>query len=71
MVANHRVRAAILLGLPAAAAVRGMALSLAHLSPQWIPYYLVFAVYNYRAMARELIGHLSRARRRRSPGASA
>ncbi len=71
MVANHGVRATILLGLPAAAAVRGMVLSLARLSPQWIPYYLVFAVYNYLAMARELIGHLSRARRRRSRGASA
>jgi glycosyltransferase involved in cell wall biosynthesis len=70
MVANHGIRATILLGLPAAGAVRGMVLSLARLSPQWIPYYLVFALYNYLAMGRELIGHLSRARRRRSPGAS-
>jgi len=71
MVANHGVRATILLGLPAAAAVRGMVLSLVRLSPQWIPYYLVFAVYNYLAMGRELVGHLSRARRRRSAGALA
>ncbi|HWU06318.1 MAG TPA: glycosyltransferase [Streptomyces sp.] len=71
MVANHGVRATILLGLPAAAAVRGVVLSLARLSPQWIPYYLVFALYNYLAMGRELIGHLRRARRKRSPRASA
>ncbi|SFP13124.1 Glycosyl transferase family 2 [Geodermatophilus dictyosporus] len=71
MVVNHGVRAAVLLGLPAAAAVRGIVLSLVRLSPQWIPYYLVFAVYNYLAMGRELLGHLGRARRRPSPGASA
>jgi glycosyltransferase involved in cell wall biosynthesis len=71
MVANHGVRATILLGLPAAAAVRGMVLSLVRLHPQWVPYYLVFAVYNYLAMGRELVGHLSRARQRRSAGTSA
>jgi glycosyltransferase involved in cell wall biosynthesis len=71
MVANHGVRATILLGLPAAAAVRGMVLSLVRLHPQWVPYYLVFAVYNYLAMGLELVGHLSRARQRRSAGTSA
>ncbi len=71
MVTNHGIRAKILLGLPAAAAVRGIVLSLVQLRPRWIPYYLVFAVYNYLAMGRELAGHLSRSRRTKSPSTSA
>jgi hypothetical protein len=36
--------------LPAAAALRGIALSLARREPQWVPYYGLFAVYNYAGM---------------------
>ena len=65
MVSNHGPRAMVLLGLPAAGAVRGIALSLARLQPRWIPYYLVYAVYNYLAMASELAGQAKRFRRAR------
>lgn len=63
MVAAHGPRAAILLGLPAAAAARGIVLSLARLQPRWILYYVAYAVYNYAAIARELAGRLRRVRR--------
>ena len=49
-------RALVLLALPAAAAMRGIALSVARGEPEWIPYYLAFGAYNYRAMAAELLG---------------
>jgi hypothetical protein len=45
--------------------VRGIALSLVRLQPRWIPYYLVYAVYNYLAMASELAGQAKRFRRAR------
>src|SRR5204862_3420744 len=54
MVRKHGWRGAPLLALPAAAAVRGIYLSLARLQPQWIPYYVCFAVFNYLAMVSEL-----------------
>jgi glycosyltransferase involved in cell wall biosynthesis len=54
MVGKHGWRAAPLLALPAAAAVRGIYLSLARLRPQWIPYYVCFALFNYLAMVSEL-----------------
>jgi glycosyltransferase involved in cell wall biosynthesis len=38
--------------LPAAAALRGIALSVVRLEPQWVPYYGLFAVYNYAGMSR-------------------
>lgn len=66
MVSNHGVRAKVLLGLPAAAAVRGIVLSLARLQPQWVPYYLVYAVYNYLAITRELAGQAKNSRRART-----
>ena len=50
MVRKHRLRGARLLALPAAAAVRGIVLSVARLQPQWLPYYVCFAVGNYIAM---------------------
>jgi glycosyltransferase involved in cell wall biosynthesis len=50
MVAKHGWRGARLLALPAAAAARGVGLSLLRLQPQWVPYYLCFAVGNYAAM---------------------
>jgi hypothetical protein len=64
MISAHGRRALRLLVLPAAAAVRGIALSVARRQPQWIPYYLVFAVYNYLAMGRELALRAGRRRRR-------
>ena len=54
MVRKHGWRGAALLALPGAAAVRGIGLSLAKLRPQWIPYYVCFAVFNYLAMLAEL-----------------
>jgi glycosyltransferase involved in cell wall biosynthesis len=62
MVVNHGAR--LLVALPAAAAVRGILLSLVRLQPQWIPYYLVYATYNYLAMGREVLGALRRRPRR-------
>jgi glycosyltransferase involved in cell wall biosynthesis len=62
MVSNHGVRAKLLLGLPAAAAVRGMTLSLFRGEPKWVPYFVIYALYNYVAIARELLGQARRAR---------
>jgi glycosyltransferase involved in cell wall biosynthesis len=50
MVRKHGWRGARLLALPAAAAVRGIVLNLARLQPQWVPYYVCFALGNYLAM---------------------
>jgi O-antigen/teichoic acid export membrane protein/glycosyltransferase involved in cell wall biosynthesis len=61
MVRKHGWRGAPLLALPAAAAVRGICLSLAKLRPQWIPYYVCFAILNYLAMASELAHVVPRA----------
>ena len=54
MVRKHGWRGIPLLALPAAAGVRGLALSVIRLQPQWIPYYVVFTGLNYAAMLREL-----------------
>ena len=64
MVVNHR--AWMLLALPAAAAARGILLSLVRLQPRWVPYYLAYAAYNYLSMGQELL-----ATRRRRPRRSA
>jgi len=48
-------RSAALLGLPAAAAIRGIALSVLHGSPRWIPYYVAFAVGNFRGIGAALV----------------
>jgi len=56
MVRKHGWRGARLLALPAAAAVRGVLLSLARLQPQWLPHYVCFAVGNYLAMIDTLAG---------------
>jgi O-antigen/teichoic acid export membrane protein len=61
MICKHGWRGAPLLALPAAAAVRGIMLSLARLRPQWIPYYVCFALFNYLAMVSELTGPVPRA----------
>jgi glycosyltransferase involved in cell wall biosynthesis len=50
MVRKHGLRAAWLFGLPLAATVRGILLSLARLQPRWIPYYLAYMVFNYVGM---------------------
>jgi glycosyltransferase involved in cell wall biosynthesis len=65
MVGNHGVRATVLLALPAAASIRGILLSLARREPQWVPYYVVYAVYNYLAIGSELAGQATRWRRAR------
>lgn len=54
MVRRYGLRGTLLLALPAAAAVRGLMLSLVRLRPQWIPYYLCFGFFNYAAMGAEL-----------------
>jgi glycosyltransferase involved in cell wall biosynthesis/O-antigen/teichoic acid export membrane protein len=54
MIRTHGWRGALLLAQPGAAAVRGLVLSLVRLRPQWIPYYLCFAFFNYLAMITEL-----------------
>jgi glycosyltransferase involved in cell wall biosynthesis/O-antigen/teichoic acid export membrane protein len=61
MVRKHGWRSVPLLALPAAAAVRGICLCLAKLRPQWIPYYVCFAIFNYLAMASELAHAVPRA----------
>ena len=50
MVRQQRLRGVGLALLPAAAAVRGIALSLRRGKPQFVPYYLAFALYNYLGM---------------------
>ena len=44
MVVKHGWRAVVLLGIPAAGAVRGIGLSLLHRQPRWIPYFLTYGV---------------------------
>lgn len=54
MVRAHGPRAKLLAGMPLAAGVRGVALSLIRLEPQWIPYFVCFVAYNYDALITEL-----------------
>lgn len=54
MLVKHRIRGAWLLALPLAAALRGIALSLARRQPRWIPYYVCFAAFNYVGLVKEL-----------------
>lgn len=62
MAIKHGWRAAPLLALPAAAAVRGTALSLARGRPQWVPYYVTFLALNWFAMGRHLLSRVLRRR---------
>lgn len=55
MVAKHRARGVWLAAMPAAAAARGMALSLVRRQPGWLPYYLGFAAFNYVGMVGGLV----------------
>jgi glycosyltransferase involved in cell wall biosynthesis len=50
MLIKHRWRVAWLAWLPGAASARGIALSLIRRQPGWIPYYVLFLVYNYIGM---------------------
>ncbi len=61
MVVKHGARGAPLLGLPLAAAVRGIGLSLLRRQPKWIRYYSYYMVFNYVGIAAEL-GELWRRR---------
>ena len=54
MVAKHPVRGARLLALPLAAAGRGSLLALLRREPRWLPYYALFAAYNYVGMGSEI-----------------
>jgi hypothetical protein len=54
MVRKHGWRGARLALLPAAAAVRGSALSLAKGQPRWLRYYAAFCWCNYVGLARGL-----------------
>jgi glycosyltransferase involved in cell wall biosynthesis len=54
MLGKHGWRAAPLLGLPLAASLRGIALSVVRGEPAWIPYYLCFLVFNYCGLLGEL-----------------
>jgi glycosyltransferase involved in cell wall biosynthesis len=60
MAAKHGWRAAPLLGLPFAAAARGVALSVVKGEPQWIPYYATFMAGNWVGMTRQLIREATR-----------
>jgi glycosyltransferase involved in cell wall biosynthesis len=52
MVRKHGLRGAWLLALPVLAAVRGIVLSLTRWrAPRWIPYFLLYCLYNYVGMA--------------------
>jgi glycosyltransferase involved in cell wall biosynthesis len=53
MALNHRGGSLLLL-MPLADAVRGVALTTLRLEPQYIPYYLVHAVFNYSSIASTL-----------------
>ncbi|MCA1710222.1 MAG: glycosyltransferase [Actinobacteria bacterium] len=50
MVRQQRLRGARLAVLPAAAAARGIVLCVVRGKPQFVPYYLCFALYNYLGM---------------------
>ena len=55
MLDGHGQKSKVLLGLPLAAGLRGIAVSLLRLQPRWIPYFGMFMVFNYVAIATELI----------------
>jgi len=55
MVVKYRLRALPILGIPAMGAARGIALSLSRGEARWLPYFLSYAVFNYLAMASQLL----------------
>lgn len=54
MVAKHRWNGLRLAALPAAAAVRGILVSLGRREPRWIGYYAAYCLFNYVGMAQGL-----------------
>lgn len=62
MVRKHGWRAVMLLGIPAAGAVRGIGISLLHRQPRWIPYFITYGLLNYTAAAGILFGEIGRLR---------
>jgi hypothetical protein len=55
MMTSHGLRSVWFLALPFMAGVRGVALSVARLQPQWIPYYVCYCVFNYVGISRQLV----------------
>ncbi|NND02051.1 MAG: glycosyltransferase [Acidimicrobiia bacterium] len=55
MVRAHGLRAGLLPLVPAAAALRGIGLSLLRRQPRWIKYYAVFAALNYKGILQGLL----------------
>jgi glycosyltransferase involved in cell wall biosynthesis len=64
MVSAHGIRAKLLLGLPLAAGLRGVLLSLARRQPRWVPYFACFVVFNYVGLFSELAKRSAQAPRR-------
>lgn len=58
MVLKYGWRAVHLPAIPAAAATRGIFLSLARRQPRWAPYYLSYAILNYTAMLGTFARHV-------------
>lgn len=58
MVLKYGWRAGMLMGIPAAGAVRGILLSLARRQPRWLPYYVTYAILNYTAMLGTFVDRL-------------
>jgi glycosyltransferase involved in cell wall biosynthesis len=52
MVAKHRWRGGWLVAMPLLAGVRGILLTVLRRRPRWVPYYLLYAAYNYVGMKR-------------------
>lgn len=70
MIRKRGWRATFLLGLPFAASVRGIGVSLGRGQPRWIPYYVCYMLYNYAALFAELAGGWTRRPRGEAPVAS-
>jgi hypothetical protein len=66
MLTSHRGGVWLVL-LPAAAAARGVGLTLLRLEPQWVPYYLAYGFFNYVSMFRTLVGEARGRSLRRRP----
>jgi glycosyltransferase involved in cell wall biosynthesis len=54
MLRKHRWGAGLLMLLPLAAGARGLILSIGKREPRWIPYYVLFTVFNYIGIVKEL-----------------